>query len=106
MILQVVVFVLAWGLQGAESVPISWTDGRALLVEGQAWSDTKKPWDRFPARAEGVVRDPVWNLSRHSAGIVLRFRSDSPELHARWRLTSDRIELPHMPATGVSGLDL
>ena len=33
-------------------------------VEGQGWpvSDLKSRFDRLPAKAEGVVRDPVWNL--------------------------------------------
>ena len=105
MILEAVLLVLSLNMQG-ENTRIDWTDGHELLVEGQAWSDTKAPWDRFPAKAEGVVRDPVWKLSRHSAGIVLRFRTDAPELHAKWTLTSDRLAMPHMPATGVSGLDL
>lgn len=85
---------------------IRWTDIRTLGVEGQGWADTKGPFDRLPARAEGIVREPVWQLSRHSAGLCVRFVTDSPEIHARWTLTSDRLAMPHMPATGVSGLDL
>lgn len=85
---------------------LQWFDGRQLLVEGQGWTDTKAPFDRLPARAEGVVRDAVWNLSRHSSGICIRFVSDAPEFHAHWKLTSDRLEMAHMPASGVSGLDL
>ncbi|MBG84975.1 MAG: hypothetical protein CMJ40_10595 [Phycisphaerae bacterium] len=91
---------------GSEQPGLIWTNGRDLAIEGQAWQDTKATWDRLPARAEGVVRDPVWGNSRHSAGMLLRFRSDSPRLHARWKLTSDQLSMPHMPATGVSGLDL
>lgn len=83
-----------------------WHDVRTLGLEGQGWTDTKAPFDRLPARAEGVVRAAVWNLSRHSAGLCVRFETDSPEIQARWTLTSDRLGMPHMPATGVSGLDL
>lgn len=83
-----------------------WYDARLLGVEGQGWTETKAPFDRLPAKAEGVVRSPVWNLSRHSAGLACRFVTDAPEIQARWTLTSDRLGLPHMPATGVSGLDL
>lgn len=83
-----------------------WYDIQLLGVEGQGWDDTKAPFDRLPARAEGVVRDPVWGLSRHSAGLCVRFETDAPTIKARWTLTSDRLDMPHMPATGVSGLDL
>src|SRR5690242_4953329 len=81
-----------------------WYDLRQLGVEGQGWSDTKSPYDRLPARAEGVVRAPVWNLSRQSAGLYARFVTDAPAVHARWTLINKSLALPHMPATGVSGL--
>jgi hypothetical protein len=83
-----------------------WTDIRDLRIEGQGWTDTKAPFDRLPARAEGIVRDVVWDLSRHSAGLCVKFKTDAQEIHARWTLTLDRLALSHMPATGVSGLDL
>lgn len=83
-----------------------WYDVRLLGVEGQGWSDVKAPFDRFPARAEGQVPAPVWNLSRQSAGLCVRFVTDAPTLKAHWILTSAGMAMPHMPATGVSGLDL
>ena len=86
--------------------PIAWRDVRSLTVEGQGWSEVKSPFDRLPAKAEGVVRPPVWSNSRHSAGICVRFVTDSPKIHARWKLTSANLAMHHMPATGVSGLDL
>ena len=85
---------------------IAWCDIRGFGVEGQGFADTKAPYDRLPARAEGTVRDAVWSLSRHSAGLCVRFVTASPAIHAHWKLTSSRLEMPHMPSTGVSGLDL
>jgi GDSL-like Lipase/Acylhydrolase family/N-terminus of Esterase_SGNH_hydro-type len=89
-----------------EADGINWYDIRDLGVEGQGWTKTKASFDRLPARAEGNVRDAVWSLSRHSAGMCVRFRSAATEFHAHWKLTSSRLAMPHMPATGVSGLDL
>ncbi|MGE4178793.1 MAG: SGNH/GDSL hydrolase family protein [Limisphaerales bacterium] len=86
--------------------PVEWMDVRRLGVEGQGWRETAAPFDRLPARAEGVVRPPVWNLSRHSAGMHVRFVTDATEIHARWEVTSSNLAMPHMAATGVSGLDL
>jgi hypothetical protein len=86
--------------------PILWYDVRLLGVEGQGWKDTQAPFDRLPGKAEGVVRPPVWGLSRHSAGLCVRFVTSAPAIHARWTLTSPNLALTHMPATGVSGLDL
>ena len=47
-----------------------------------------------PDDARGKVRDAVWNLSRHSAGITIRFVTDSPEIGVEWTLTSDALDLP------------
>jgi hypothetical protein len=85
---------------------IAWYDAKAIGLEGQAWSETRSPYDRLPAKAEGVVRAPVWELSHHAAGLLVPFATSSPVIHARWTLKSSRLEMPHMPATGVSGLDL
>lgn len=78
----------------------------SIGLEGKGWSDTKAPYDRFPTRAEGVVPAAVWGLSRQSAGLCARFVTNATVIHARWTLTSANLALPHMPATGVSGLDL
>ena len=85
---------------------IAWYDVCDWGVEGKGWSDTARYFDRLPARAEGVVRKAVWNLSRHSAGMSVRFETDASSIHARYSLLSGNLAMPHMPATGVSGLDL
>jgi hypothetical protein len=38
--------------------------------------------------------------------MCVRFVTDASSFSARWKLTSSRLEMNHMPATGVSGLDL
>ena len=48
----------------------------------------------------------VWNLSRHSAGMMVRFKTDATTIRAKWKLLSSRLGMPHMPPSGVSGLDL
>lgn len=85
---------------------VLWYDLKLLDVEGKGWSETKSFYVRLPAKAEGVVRDPVWQLSRHSAGLCARFVTDATSVKARWTLISENLAMPHMPATGVSGLDL
>jgi len=60
-----------------------WYDVRPLGIEGQAWTDLKAPFDRLPAKAEKTVRPPVWGLSRHSAGLAVRFVTDSTSIPRR-----------------------
>jgi lysophospholipase L1-like esterase len=83
-----------------------WTDVVDWPIEGRAFEKRLEPYGRLPARAKGVVRDAVWGLSRHSAGMLVRFATNSPELHVRYRLTNARLGMAHMPPTGVSGADL
>lgn len=76
------------------------------VVNGQGWpSELKGSYNRFPARCEGIVRESVWDLSQHSAGLYVKFKTNSPSIHIRYGITGD-IQMPHMPATGVSGVDL
>ena len=85
---------------------VLWLNATNLNVEGRGWSDTKLFYDRLPAKAEGLVRKPVWDLSRHSAGLCVRFVTDATTIQARWSLANSWLYQPNMTAIGVSGLDL
>ena len=85
---------------------ITWTDIRTLGVEGRGFEKTKSFFDRLPAAAETLVRKPVWSLSEDSAGMSVRFVTSATTIHARWTLRRSRLAMPHMAATGVSGVDL
>jgi len=89
-----------------EKLAIRWYNAQDLGVEGRGWNDTKAFYDRLPAKAEGVVRSQVWNLGRDSAGMNVRFFADTPSIAVRWKLTSPSLSMPHMAATGKSGVDL
>lgn len=60
---------------------------------------------RLPNRAHGVVSENVWNLSRNSTGLAIHFYSNATQIQVRYTVTGG-FSMPHMPATGVSGLDL
>jgi lysophospholipase L1-like esterase len=83
-----------------------WFDIRQFGVEGRGWNDTKDFYDRLPARAEGLVRKPVWDLSHDSAGMCVRFVTDATTIRARWAVTDPWLYLPNTTAIGKSGLDL
>lgn len=85
---------------------IAWYNVQQWGIEGKGWNDTARYFDRLPSRAERTVRPPVWSLSRNSAGMLVRFQTDARTILARYTLVSGNLAMPHMPATGVSGLDL
>lgn len=76
------------------------------VIEGQGWpDDLQSDYDRLPKDAERKVRKAVWDLSKHSAGLSIRFRSNSSDIKIRYKVNGNHA-MPHMPATGVSGVDL
>ncbi|MBQ3765775.1 MAG: SGNH/GDSL hydrolase family protein [Bacteroidales bacterium] len=81
------------------------TDASFFPVYGKASEATKTPYQRLPAALEGVSRDPVWSLGTQSAGLYIRFRSNSTAIHARWTSTYGSW-LTNMCPIGVRGLDL
>ena len=85
---------------------LDWHNVRDWGIEGKGWSDTLRYFDRLPGKAEGLVPEPVWNLSRQSAGMCAHFVTDAPDIHVRYDLLNERLAMSHMPASGVSGLDL
>ncbi len=87
---------------------LRWHDVTTWGVEGRILPDQeRKVWfDRLPASADGAVTPSVWNLSRDSAGMMVRFKTDASAIHVHYQLRKANLAMPHMPATGVSGVDL
>ncbi len=76
------------------------------VVEGRGWqTGLARPYDRLPAKAEKTVRPSVWSLAGNSAGEYINFRSSAKDIVIRYVVTGNN-SMPHMPATGVSGVDL
>ncbi len=80
-----------------------WYDPRRLVIEGKGWADTEKFYERLPARAQPQVTEMVWTLGKRTAGLAVRFATDSKTIAAVW---DGGGAMNHMAATGNSGLDL
>jgi hypothetical protein len=90
----------------AAAQEIRWHDATEFEIEGRGWPEATSPYERLPDSVYGRVPDVAWRLSKNSAGICVRFVTDATTVHIRWTLTSAALDMPHMPATGVSGVDL
>ena len=88
-----------------EQQGLEWRSIRGEDIEGKGWAQTAAPFDRLPERAQATVPPAVWNLSRSSAGLCYRFVTTSPQIGVRWSVGGE-LAMPHMPASGVSGVDL
>lgn len=76
------------------------------VVQGQAWpGEAAQFYDRLPARAKETVAAPVWYQSQESAGLMIRFYSNAPQIRVRYTVLHE-LSKPHIPVTGMSGVDL
>ena len=78
-----------------------------FLIEGTAMADSLKesPYDRLPISYKEKVREPVWDLSKSSAGISVRFHSNSTSINLKWSILNN-FSMNHMASTGIKGVDL
>jgi lysophospholipase L1-like esterase len=91
------------------SQSIQWFDPLAIdipVVDGRGWHrELASAYDRFPSSAEKKVRPVVWNLSRNTAGEYIGFKTNSNTIMVQYVVKGNQ-SMPHMPATGVAGVDL
>jgi hypothetical protein len=92
----------------AKGTELRWRDVTTWGVEGRAWPESERVrwFDRLPAAAEKTVTKEVWDRSRPSTGMMVRFLTDATSIHVHYRLMKADLGMAHMPPTGVSGVDL
>jgi len=85
---------------------LDWIDGTTLPLEGKPYAEADTYYARLPASAKKDVVSGTWAMGHCTAGMSYVFKTTSRKLRVRWSLTSENLAMPHMAATGVSGVDL
>ena len=80
---------------GADSFPLF----------GKTSEQTETRYERLPATLRDRARPPVWALGKNTAGLYLRFKSNTASIGLKWTLYQNRM-MNHMTATGIKGFDL
>jgi lysophospholipase L1-like esterase len=76
------------------------------VIQGQALPSTiGASYQRLPNSLKDEVRQPVWALGQNTAGEYIEFTCTAKKIVVRYQV-SGTLNMPHMPSTGVSGLDL
>jgi lysophospholipase L1-like esterase len=88
---------------GVTEDTITYYDGHLFDIVGRYHSE--RHYFRFPEKFRDRLRENVWKLGQNTAGVGIRFRTNASTIIARWTVLNDA-SLPHMPATGVKGIDL
>ena len=78
-----------------------------FILEGTGIPDSLKEnrYDRLPLSYKEIVRKPVWELSKASAGMSIKFLSNSTSISVKWTVLNN-FKMNHMTETGIKGIDL
>lgn len=90
-------------LKDTDTIPTVFYDASEFEIIGQL--PNTKTYTRLPENAEKIVREPVWQLSKNSAGISVRFSSNSSKIKIRWILNSNS-NATNMTPIASKGFDL
>lgn len=82
-----------------------WINADTIPVFGKCSDETSSRYSRIPASFEKVSRHDIWYIGRASAGLYLRFRTDSKNISAKWTSTFKEA-MNHQALCGTRGLDL
>lgn len=84
---------------------IVYKDASEFPFYGRIHDEADNLYGRLPLAFEEVSRVPVWRLGCNSAGIAVRFRTNSTSIHVKWESLFG-VVMNHMAPTGIRGLDL
>ncbi|WP_291570281.1 SGNH/GDSL hydrolase family protein [Bacteroides sp.] len=80
-------------------------DASQFPLLGKAVQRTEMRYNRLPDSLKNISRSPLWNLSKNSAGMAIRFRSNSTRIAVKWENIFNN-HMNHMTDVGTKGLDL
>lgn len=80
-------------------------DAEELMLINQGFDNTAMHYSRLPEDLKDVTRKALWDLGLNSAGLAIRFSTNSKILGARWTLLNN-FGMSHMAYTGIKGIDL
>ena len=75
------------GLLMSAVLPVAWIEASDLTLEGRGFTETEGSYDRLPSVAEKSVPPRVWELSRHAAGMCVRFVAEEDSVRIRYEAT-------------------
>lgn len=84
---------------------ICWVNADTFPVFGKCLDETSSRYSRIPASFEKTARPDIWYIGRASAGLYLRFRTNSTTISAKWTSTFKEA-MNHQALCGTRGLDL
>ena len=105
LILPVLALLLPATAFAQKASELKYVDATNLMLINQGYDNTELTYSRLPVDMKPYTRKGVWDLGLNSAGLAIRFSTDSRTIGIRWRLLNYFI-MHHMAGTGIRGIDL
>lgn len=100
-VFSILLLLLGWEVQAQ----LKFYDAIQFPLLGSATHYAGNRYERFPDSLKVVSRPALWHLSRNSAGMAIRFRSNTTRIGLKWEVLQN-FHMNHMTDVGVKGLDL
>ena len=84
---------------------LKYRDAVEFPLFGKISEHTETRYERLPTHLKGEIREPVWRLGKHTAGLFLRFATNSSSVGLKWTVLENG-RMHHMTDIGIRGFDL
>lgn len=99
------IVVILWIGSISSSAQIKYYDAASFPLMGKVSEATETRYERLPEVLNGKTRPPVWGLGKNTAGLALRFQSNSTSISLKWEVLNN-VVMNHMAMSGIKGFDL
>ena len=103
--LVILLLLIPTAVFGQDITSLKFVDAENLMLINKGFSNTEMYYSRLPETLKGNVRKAVWDLGLNSAGLAVRFSTNSKCIGVKWTLLNN-FHMSHMAGTGIRGLDL
>ena len=107
--LSILLILLSVGLAatGADKSEMRYENALSFRLINRGWPTeaTFSPYTRIPSFIKDSIRQELWDRGMNSAGIGIRFATNSKRIGVRYHLHSN-FHMAHMADTGIKGTDL
>ncbi|MDE5567242.1 MAG: SGNH/GDSL hydrolase family protein [Muribaculaceae bacterium] len=95
----------AMNAQEKKATPKQYVDATSLRIINKGFDDSERVFSRLPANLQDSLREGLWDRQQCSAGMGIRFATDSKSVGVRYDLLWNT-HMIHMADTGLKGTDL
>ena len=103
--MRYLLLILTWSWFVGAAAQVKYYSADAFTLLGKASALTETRYERLPAKLHEVSRPRLWHLGKNTAGLAIRFTSNSSSISLKWE-SLNGFHMAHMTDVCAKGLDL